>query len=114
MAPGAIEEPLKTGPRVDPDVLVQAIKLHRIQQSEVVEIPDAESVRTPGPFGLPTSSILPPAPREVQSTKVSQAWLPAADKGDNLKVKYRSVLNRSILSQDTERSTMLSKRARLC
>ena len=63
---------------VDPEMLVRSIKLHLMQRSE--------SVQTPGPLGLPTSPILTPAPREVQSTKVCQAWLPAADKGDTPKV----------------------------
>ena len=89
MAPGAIEEPSSTGSLVDPEVLVQALKLRRMERSDVVETSDyVEIGQKPGPLGLPTSQILPPAPREVQSTRVSQAWLPAADKGDTPKVKY--------------------------
>ena len=105
IAPGAIHELSSTGPLVDPEVLVQALKLHRMQRSEVAETSDAQSVQTPGPLGLPTSPILPPAPRKVQSTKVSQAWLPAADKGDNPKVKYSiSNLNLSTFIQGIKKN----------
>ena len=88
VAPGAVAEPSSAGPLVDQEVLLRSIKLRRMQRSKVAETSDAESVQTPGPLGLPTSPILPPAPREVQSTKVSQAWLPAVNKGDTPKVCF--------------------------
>ena len=87
LAPGVIEEPSETGPRVDQEVLIRAIKVRRMQRSEVADTSDnAKSGQKPGPLGLPISPSLPPVPQEVQSIKVSQAWLPAADKGDTPKV----------------------------
>ena len=87
VAPGAIEDPPSISSLVDQEVLVRAIKLHRIQRSDLAETSDGVEI-VQKPIGLPTSQIPTPTPREVQSTKGSQAWLPAADKGDTPKVSY--------------------------
>ena len=86
VAPGVIEDV----PLVYTPVITRPVTILPLGQGVDVEetsgfIPIQQQLR---PLGLPTSRIQTPATQDVPSTKVSQAWLPAADNGDTPKVSF--------------------------